>query len=178
MGPSISVLYLAHLCMKYSLGISNFLEEISSLSHSVVFLYFFALIAEEVFKEKKNLSLLFFGTLHSDGNIFSFLLCFSLPFFSQLFVRPPQTSILLFCISFPWGWSWSLYKGLSTPRILLFCAHGDWIEYLARESGSTSSLLHQSPLPTRSQGMYMPESCFSKFTVRMKLLGILLTSEF
>ena len=30
--------------MKYFLGISNFLEEISSLSHSVVFLYFFALI--------------------------------------------------------------------------------------------------------------------------------------
>ena len=29
--------------MKYSLGISNFLEEISSLSHSVVFFYFFAL---------------------------------------------------------------------------------------------------------------------------------------
>ena len=34
----ISVLYCAHLCMKSSLGISNFLEEISSLSHSVVFL--------------------------------------------------------------------------------------------------------------------------------------------
>ena len=33
--------------MKCSLGMSNFLEEISSLSHSVVFLYFFALIAEE-----------------------------------------------------------------------------------------------------------------------------------
>ena len=33
--------------MKCSLGISNFLEEISSLSHSVPFLYFFALIAEE-----------------------------------------------------------------------------------------------------------------------------------
>ena len=31
------------------LGISNFLEEISSLSHSVVFLYFFALITEEGF---------------------------------------------------------------------------------------------------------------------------------
>ena len=31
--------------MKCSLGISNFLDEISSLSHSVVFLYFFALIA-------------------------------------------------------------------------------------------------------------------------------------
>ena len=35
--------------MKCSLGISNFLEEISSLSQSVVFLYFFALIAEEGF---------------------------------------------------------------------------------------------------------------------------------
>ena len=35
--------------MKYSLGISNFLEEISSLSHSIVFLYFFALSTEEVF---------------------------------------------------------------------------------------------------------------------------------
>src|SRR5574339_596031 len=46
---TISVLYRAHLCMKCSLGISNFLEEISSLPHSAVFLYFFALIAEEGF---------------------------------------------------------------------------------------------------------------------------------
>ena len=29
-------------------------------------------------------------------------------FFSQLFVRPPQTTILPFCISFPRGWFWSL----------------------------------------------------------------------
>ena len=35
--------------MKCSFGISDFLEEISSLSHSVVFFYFFALIAEEGF---------------------------------------------------------------------------------------------------------------------------------
>ena len=35
--------------MKRSLGISNFLEEISSLSQSVVFLYFFALITEDAF---------------------------------------------------------------------------------------------------------------------------------
>ena len=35
--------------MKCSLGISNFLEEISSLSHSIVFLYFIALIAEKAF---------------------------------------------------------------------------------------------------------------------------------
>ena len=35
--------------MKCSLGISNFLDEVSSLSYSVVFLYLFALIAEEGF---------------------------------------------------------------------------------------------------------------------------------
>ena len=35
--------------MKYSLGISDFLEEISSLSHSVAFLCFFPLITEEGF---------------------------------------------------------------------------------------------------------------------------------
>ena len=35
--------------MKCSLCISNFFEEISSLSHSIVFLYFFALITEEGF---------------------------------------------------------------------------------------------------------------------------------
>ena len=35
--------------MKCPLGISNFLEEISSLPHSIVFLYFFALITEEGF---------------------------------------------------------------------------------------------------------------------------------
>ena len=54
------------------------------------------------------LSLLFFGTLHSNGYIFPFLLCFSLLFFSQLSVRPPQTAILPFFMSFSWGWSWSL----------------------------------------------------------------------
>ena len=35
--------------MKYSVGISSFLEEISSLSHSIVVLYFFALITEKGF---------------------------------------------------------------------------------------------------------------------------------
>ena len=49
LGPYLSVLYWAHLCMKWFLGISNFPEEISRLSHSVVFLSFFALIAEEGF---------------------------------------------------------------------------------------------------------------------------------
>ena len=46
---TIFVLYCAHLCMKCFLSISNFLEEVSNLSHSIVFLYFFALITEEGF---------------------------------------------------------------------------------------------------------------------------------
>ena len=37
------VLYWAHLYMKFSLGISNFLEKISSSSHSIVSLCFFTL---------------------------------------------------------------------------------------------------------------------------------------
>ena len=54
------------------------------------------------------LSLLFFETVHSNGYIFLFLLFFSLLFSSQLFVRLPQTAILLFCISSS-GWrSWYL----------------------------------------------------------------------
>ena len=53
------------------------------------------------------LSLLFFGSLHSNRYIFPFLLCLSLLFFSQLFVRLPLTTILPLCISFSWEWSWS-----------------------------------------------------------------------
>ena len=44
--------------MESSLGISDFLEEISSLSHSIVFLYFFALITEEGFLISPRYSLL------------------------------------------------------------------------------------------------------------------------
>ena len=44
--------------------------------------------------------LLFFGTLHSDGYIIPFLFCLLFLFFPQLFVRPPQTTILFFYISF------------------------------------------------------------------------------
>ena len=46
---TISVLYCAHLFTKCSLGISNFLDEISSLSYSILFFYLFALITEEGF---------------------------------------------------------------------------------------------------------------------------------
>ena len=39
--------------MKYSPGISNFLEEITSLSHSIDFLYFFALRAGFILRGSK-----------------------------------------------------------------------------------------------------------------------------
>ena len=84
--------------------ISNFLEEIFSLSLSNVFLYFFALIIEEDFLISPCYSL----KLCIQGLYLSFLLCLSLLFFSQLFVRLPHTTILPFCIPFSWGWSWSL----------------------------------------------------------------------
>ena len=85
--------------MKCSLAISNFLEEISSFSHSVVFLYFFALIAEEGFL---NLLAILWNSAFRYLHLSFYPLPFT-PFFSQLFVRPPQTAILLFCISFPWA---------------------------------------------------------------------------
>ena len=51
--------------MKYSFGISDFLEEIPSLSYSVVFLYFFALIAEEGFLISCSSLELFAQTLYT-----------------------------------------------------------------------------------------------------------------
>ena len=92
-----SVLYCAHLCMKCSLDISNFVEEISS---------FFSILSfpsTSCFVRIRMLSylyLLFSGNLHSVGHIFPFLLCLSLLFFSQLSVRPPQIPFCLFELLF------------------------------------------------------------------------------
>ena len=91
--------------MKRSFGMSNFLDDISSLSHSVVFFYFFALISEEGFLIFPWYSL---ELCIQMGIYFSFLLCLLLLFFSQLFIRSPQTTILPLFIYFSWGWSWSL----------------------------------------------------------------------
>ena len=52
--------------------------------------------------------------------MFPFLLCFLLLFFSQIFVRPPQTAILLFCISFSyWIIPWLLRK-MYFPRLVRY----------------------------------------------------------
>ena len=89
--------------MKCSLGISNFFEDISSLSHSIVFLYFFALISEAGFLIFPCYSL----ELCIQMGI-SFL--FSLPFASFLFSAICQASLdyhFAFLHSFSSGWSWS-----------------------------------------------------------------------
>ena len=109
--------------MKCSLGISNFLEEISSLSHAVVFLYFFALIT------KVYLSLL--AILWNSAFKWVYL-SFSLLFFSQLFVRP-QTTVLPFCISFPSSIQINLQKPtLSHPKVCLpHCRESQKVSHLA-----------------------------------------------
>ena len=49
LGPYYFCLLLNHLFMRFSLGNSNFLDEISSVSHSIFSLSFFALITEKGF---------------------------------------------------------------------------------------------------------------------------------
>ena len=55
------------------------------------------------------LSLLFFGTLHSDGCVFPYLspLPFAFLLFSTI-CKASSNSLWPFCISFSWEWSWSL----------------------------------------------------------------------
>ena len=84
--------------MKCSFGISNFLETFFP------FYCFPLFLCTDHLGRLSDLTLLFFGTLHWDGYIFPFLLLLSLLFFSQLFVRSPQATILLFCFSFLRDW--------------------------------------------------------------------------
>ena len=60
------------------------------LKRSLVFpiLLFSSISLHDHWGRPSYLSLLFFGTLHSNRYIFPFLLCLLLLFFSQLFVRP------------------------------------------------------------------------------------------
>ena len=100
---TIFVLYCAHLCMKCSLGISNFPDEISSLSYPIVFLYFFALITEEVFLISPCYSLEFCKWVYI---LFSSLLFASLLF--TAICNAFSDSHFAFLHFFSWEWSWSL----------------------------------------------------------------------
>ena len=83
----------------------HWVSEISSLSHSVVFLYFFALIAEASFLTSPCYSL---ELCIQMGISFLFSFAFSFYYFLNYFLRSPQTTILPFRVSFSYGWSWSL----------------------------------------------------------------------
>ena len=86
--------------MKYFINSSNFLEGMSSLSHSIVFLYFFAFfIISPCYSPELCIQF---------GYIFPFLPWFLCLFFPQLFVNPPQTTTLPSCISFYFGRFWLL----------------------------------------------------------------------
>ena len=82
-----SILTFQHgLPLIFSL-VKELFEEVTSPSHSVVFLYFFALITEEGF-------LISLAVLHSDGCIFPFRLCLEKGManhFSILALRTPWT---------------------------------------------------------------------------------------
>ena len=82
--------------MKRSLGIPNFLEEISSLSDSVVYLYFFALIGEEGFLISPCYSL---ELCIQMGMLFLFSLAFRFSSFLS-YLSPPQTAICFLHFSF------------------------------------------------------------------------------
>ena len=76
---------------EYSVGVSNFLEEISSLSHSCFPLF----LCTVDLRRLSYISLLFYGTLHSVGYIFPFLLAFH---FSSFLIYLSGLLIQLLCI--------------------------------------------------------------------------------
>ena len=122
--------------MKCPLGISNFLEEISSLSHSVVFLYFFALIAEEGFLISPGYSLelciemgisflfsLLFASLHftaickaSSDNHFAFLHFFSMGMenWASKFTLGPLQKFSEACCSLSLLCQWGVWVSAAT----------------------------------------------------------------
>ena len=135
--------------MKCSLGISNFLQEISSLSYSIVFLYFLSLITEEGFLTSPCYSL----ELCIQMGI-SFPFSFAFHFCSQLFLRPPQTTFCLFAFLFlghglDWlsgagaaaAWCWSDFKEI--PNIQ------GWRRSPSKKVGEAKSRFESNPLPTR-----------------------------
>jgi len=121
---SASVRSIPFLCFIVSIFAWNVpLVSLISLKGSLVFpiLLFFSISLHWLWRKTFLPLLLFCGTLHSDGYIFPFLLCLLPFFFTQHFVRPPQTTVLPFFISFSWEWFWSqpLVQCYEHPSIVL-----------------------------------------------------------
>ena len=65
---TISVLYLAHVCMKYSLGISNFLER-SLVFHTILNAYLRLIFLPAILISAFHLSSLSFHMMYSTYNL-------------------------------------------------------------------------------------------------------------
>ena len=103
------------------------------LKRTLVFsiLLFSSILCIVHLRRPSYLSLVFSGTLHSVECIFPILPCLLLLFFSQLFVKPPQTTTLPSCISFSLVWFWSLppvqcYKPPSVRKSTMDIHRKDW----------------------------------------------------
>ena len=125
--------------MKCSLGISNFLEEISSLSHSVVSIY----LCIDCWRRLSYLFLLFFGTLHSDAYIFPLLLCFSLLLFTAICKASPDSYFAFLHFAF------LAYQLINCQLIILFIIYLLPLEYHLHDGRKLClicSLLYGNPL--------------------------------
>ena len=95
----------------------QFSWEISSLFYPIIFLYVSTCSLKKAFL---FLLAILWNSGHSVGYIFPFLFFLLLPFFSQLFVTPPQKSLCLLEFLFLWMvWS-QCYK---LPSIVLQALH-------------------------------------------------------
>ena len=90
--------------MKCSLDISKFLEEITSFSHSIVFLYFFALITEEGFLISPCYSVLLWNSAFKWVYPSFSPLPFAFLLFTAICKASPDNHFA-FLLFFPWGWS-------------------------------------------------------------------------
>ena len=107
------------LLLRYKLHSTLHKYKISSLSHSVLFLYFFALIAEEGFLISSCSSLELCIQI-----LISFLFSFAFHFSSfHSYLRPPQTDILLFLHFFSMGMVW-IPVSCTVPRTSFHSSSG------------------------------------------------------
>ena len=115
--------FCAHLHMKCSLVVSNFLVEVSSLSHSIAFLFFLWSL------RKSTLSLL--AILWNSAFRWVYLSFYSLPFTSPLLsaiCKASSDNHFALLYFFFWGWFWSLspVQCLEPPFIILQALYQIW----------------------------------------------------
>ena len=139
---TVSVLYCAHLCMKCSLTISNFLKK-----YPVFPILLFSSISLHWSLRKAFLSLLAILWNSAFRCLYlSFSPLPSLLFFCQLFVRPPQTTILPF------------YIFHSLEMVLITASHTTSWTSVHSSSGPLSGLIpwiYLSPPLYNHKGFYL-----------------------